>query len=65
MAIASGISLAILQMQSAQTSTQSAVNQRRSGNPAQSITDVDAQSSSIASPPSAGGNTGSKLNVFA
>jgi hypothetical protein len=45
--------------------TQSLSQDKAGGRRAASISDVDAVSSSVASPPSATGKTGSKLNVTA
>jgi hypothetical protein len=45
--------------------TQSLSQHRQSGQRNASISDVDAVGSSVASPPSATGKTGSKLNVVA
>jgi len=63
MAIAAGISLAMQQLHAAQTPAQGAIHQRHGGHHGKSISDVDAQTSSIAAAPSAAGKTGGKLDI--
>jgi hypothetical protein len=50
---------------SAQQGLQSLSHHKHGGRSGQSLTDVDATGSSVASPPSATGKVGSKLNVTA
>jgi len=63
MAIAAGISQALQQLQSAQKPAQSAIHQRHGGHHGKSISDVDAQSSSVAAASSPTAKIGSKLDI--